>query len=164
MAESLSEFVLLDGLKECIGEEIDVSEWVQIKQDRIDAFADCTSDHQWIHIDPGLASKGPFGATIAHGYLLLSLLVMMNGWMKITTGNMAVINYGLNKVRFLTPVKVDSTIRNHAVLKQIQERRGRILITTENTIEIKGEQRPALVAETLTMFLSDRESLNSQSE
>jgi acyl dehydratase len=150
----MSGFIPLDSLRHHVGEEIGVSKWVQIDQDRIDAFANCTDDHQWIHINPGLAKEGPFGAAIAHGYLLLSLLVMMSDW--ITVGGMTIINYGLNKVRFLTPVKVGSRIRNHAVLIQVEEKRdGRILVTTGNTIEIEGEQRPALVAETLTMLLTE---------
>lgn len=152
----MPELVPLDKLKEYVGKEMGVSDWLKIEQDRINAFADCTGDHQWIHVNPELAKKGPFGTTIAHGYLTLSLLVQLSGGMKVLpAGTKMAINYGLNKVRFLTPVKVGSRIRNRAVLKAVEDKGGgRILFTTENTVEIEGEEKPALVAETLSMFFT----------
>ena len=152
----MPELVPLDKLKEYVGKEMGISDWLKIEQDRINAFADCTGDHQWIHVNPELAKKGPFGATIAHGYLSLSLLVQLSGGMKVLpAGTKMAINYGLNKVRFLNPVKVGSKIRNRAVLKSVEDKGGgRILFITENTVEIEGEEKPALVAETLAMFFT----------
>ena len=152
----MPELVPLDKLKDYVGKEMGISDWLKIEQDRINAFADCTGDHQWIHVNPELAKKGPFGTTIAHGYLSLSLLVQLSGGMKVLpAGTKMAINYGLNKVRFLTPVKVGSKIRNRAVLKAVEDKGGgRILFTTENTVEIEGEEKPALVAETLAMFFT----------
>jgi acyl dehydratase len=152
----MPELVPLDKLKEYVGKEMGISDWLKIEQDRINAFADCTGDHQWIHVNPELAKKGPFGATIAHGYLSLSLLVQLSGGMKVLpAGTKMAINYGLNKVRFITPVKVGSKIRNRSVLKSVEDKGGgRILFTTENTVEIEGEEKPALVAETLAMFFT----------
>lgn len=152
----MPELVPLNKLKDYVGQEMGVSDWLQIEQDRINAFADCTGDHQWIHVNPELAKKGPFGTTIAHGYLSLSLLVALSGGMRVLpAGTKMAINYGLNKVRFLTPVKVGSKIRNRSVLKSVEDKGGgRILFCTENTVEIEGEAKPALVAETLSMFFT----------
>ena len=150
------EMVSVEVLKSKVGEEMGVSDWVTIEQDRINAFADCTEDHQWIHVNEEMAKKGPFGAPIAHGYLSLSLLPHLSAGQKyVPEGIKMAINYGLNKVRFLTPVKVGSKVRNKMVLKDVTEKAGgRILIATENTIEIEGEDKPAVVAETLAMFMT----------
>jgi len=152
----MPELVPLDKLKDYVGKEMGISDWLKIEQDRINAFADCTGDHQWIHVNPEMAKKGPFGTTIAHGYLSLSLLVQLSGGIKVLpAGTKMAINYGLNKVRFLTPVKVGSKIRNRSVLKSVEDKGGgRILMATENTVEIEGEDKPALVAETLSMFFT----------
>lgn len=146
--------VSLEEFKNYIGKEIGVSEWLQIDQKRVNDFADCTEDHQWIHVDVEKAKKGPFGTTIAHGYLTLSLLPYFSYSNKVRVGNVKMaVNYGLNKVRFLNPVKVGSRIRNRAVLKEVQDKGpGRVLIVTENTVEIEGEEKPAMVAETLGML------------
>ena len=150
----MSESAVLDEIKSHIGKDLGVSDWVLIDQDRINAFADCTGDHQWIHVNPALAKDGLFGTTIVHGYLLLSLLVAMSDRINVVpAGSKMVVNYGLNKVRFVTPVKVGSRIRNHAVLKQVEDKgSGRILVTIGNTVEIENEEKPALVAETLSMY------------
>lgn len=150
------EAVPLEKLKEMVGQEIGQSDWIEIKQDRINQFADCTEDHQWIHVNEDMAKKGPFGTTIAHGYLTLSLLSRLStGNRVIPQGIKMAINYGLNKVRFLTPVKVGSKIRNTATLKEVTEKGGgRILMCYENTIEIEGEEKPAMVAESLAMFFT----------
>ena len=148
--------VPLDKMQEYVGRELGVSEWMEIDQDRINRFADCTGDHQWIHVDPEKAKNGPFGTTIAHGYLTLSLLPALSPKDSVIPEGMKMaINYGLNKVRFLNPVKVGSRVRNRAVLKEVTDKGGgRILICTENTIEVEGEEKPACVAESLAMFFT----------
>jgi acyl dehydratase len=150
------EMVPIEKLKEMVGKELGVSKWVEVKQDRINAFADCTDDHQWIHVNEEMAKAGPFGTTIAHGYLTLSLLPSLTTeGVVVPEGIKMAINYGLNKVRFLTPVKVGSKVRNRAVLKDVTDKGGgRILIATENTIEIEGEEKPGVVAESLAMFFT----------
>jgi len=152
----MAELAPVEKLKEYVGKEIGVSDWVQIGQDRINAFADCTDDHQWIHVNTEMAKKGPFKTTIAHGYLSLSLIPFLSAQNRVLpTGIKMAINYGLNKVRFINPVKVGSKIRNHAVLKELSQKEGgKILMTVENTIEIEGENKPALVAECLSMFFT----------
>jgi len=161
----MTKLILLDRLRERVGKEISVSDWIEIKQDRIDAFANCTGDYQWIHTNPAAAKKGPFEATIAHGYLLLSLLVTMSDWMKMGTEEVLVINYGLNRVRFVSPVKVGARVRNHAVIFEVKEKsEDRILVTAGNTIEIEGEREPALVAETVTMFFAQLSKAKDQEQ
>jgi acyl dehydratase len=150
------EAVPIEKLQEMVGKELGVSKWVEVKQDRINAFADCTDDHQWIHVNEEMAKAGPFGTTIAHGYLTLSLLPSLTTeGVVVPEGIKMAINYGLNKVRFLNPVKVGSKVRNKAVLKDVTDKGGgRVLIATENTIEIEGEDKPAVVAESLAMFFT----------
>ena len=136
-----------------VGQELAVSDWVEVDQARIDAFAACTGDHQWIHVDVERAKAGPFGATIAHGFLTLSLLPHMTGgvWAR-GLGLEATLNYGLDKVRFLTPVRAGSRLRNRLKLASVEEKgAGRTLLGFENTVEIDGEAKPALVATTLAM-------------
>ncbi len=136
-----------------IGEEIAVSDWLDVDQARIDAFAACTEDFQWIHVDRERAAAGPFGTTIAHGFLTLSLLPRLTGGMWASDMELeAMLNYGLDRVRFLTPVKVGSRLRNRLKLMSVEEKGpGRTLIAFENTMEIEGEAKPALVAHTLVM-------------
>lgn len=150
------EAVSIEKLKEMIGQELGVSDWLEINQDRVNNFAACTDDNQWIHVDEEKAKDGPFGTTIAHGYLTLSLLVALAPENQVVPqGTVMAINYGLNKVRFLTPVKVGSKIRNKAVLKEVTDKRGgRVLIAIENTMEIEGEEKPAMVAESLALFFT----------
>jgi len=140
-------------LESHIGEETGRSDWFTIDQDRIDAFADATMDRQWIHVDPDAAAQGPFGKTIAHGYLTQSLLSYLSlGSMLLPDGAVMYINYGSDKVRFLNPVTVDSRVRTVTVLKDVREKsQGQLLITNSVTVEIDGEDRPALVAELLTL-------------
>jgi len=143
----------LNRLKELIGKEIALSDWMEITQDRIDAFAECTEDRQWIHIDKEKAAHSPFGKTIAHGFLILSLLSYFNYQNDLfpETPKLA-FNYGLNKVKFIKPVITGSKIRNRAVLEDVVERgKDKILVTIKNTIEIKGEEKPAMVAESLIL-------------
>lgn len=148
--------VTVADLMERVGSEIGVSDWFTVTQDRIDAFADATLDHQFIHVDPArAAAESPFGVTIAHGFLTLSLLPHLGSGVKLTPeGTKVEINYGTEKVRFLAPVPVGSEIRARVALADITERRpGQYLIKRMITVEIKGEDRPALVAETLTLVI-----------
>ena len=135
-----------------IGKEVALSEWILVDQARIDAFATATGDHQFIHTDPEKAAAGPFGTTIAHGFLTLSLLAgefMTYGGAVQIEGVQMTVNYGLNRVRFITPVKVDSRLRNRAVLQSADQGAGFMQITVLNTIEIESEERPAATAESV---------------
>lgn len=139
------------------GQQIALSEWIDIDQARIDAFAAATGDHQFIHVDPQRAAAGPFGATIAHGFLTLALLAgefMTHGGMPDIQGGKMTVNYGLNKVRFIAPVRVGRRLRNRAVLQSVEQGgveqgAGFVQLTVQNTIEIDGEDKPACVAETV---------------
>ena len=150
------EVLPLEKIKEQVGQEIGVTDWLKIEQDRINAFADCTGDHQWIHVDEDAAASGPFGKTIAHGYLTLSLLPYFSAdHARVPEGTMMAINYGMNKLRFVNPVKVGSNLRDRIALTGVEEKPGnRVLMTTTHTLEIEGEDKPAAIAETLTMFFT----------
>jgi len=143
----------LEEIKKLVGTEIFVSDWKKIDQDRINRFADATGDYQWIHVDTEKAAHGPFGKTIAHGFLTLSHIPFFaNKGAIIPEGTKMTINYGLNKVRFLNPVPVDSNIRDRIVLARVEESKGgRILMATTHTIEIEGQEKPACIAESLSM-------------
>jgi acyl dehydratase len=137
-----------------VGLELGVSGWQLLDQPRIDRFAECTGDHQWIHVDVDRArAESPVRATIAHGYLLLSLIAPST--FEVLTRPLGVaqaLNYGLDKVRFLSPVKVDSCVRNRVKLLSVEDKgNGRTLIATENTIEVEGEAKPALIAGALVL-------------
>lgn len=142
-------------LESHIGEETGRSEWFTIDQARISQFADATCDQQWIHVDPDAAAQGPFGTTIAHGFLTLSLLsYLSSGSMLLPSGAVMYLNYGSDKVRFLNPVPVDAKIRAICVLKDVRQKaEGQILITMTVTVEIEGQEKPALVAELLTLAI-----------
>jgi len=138
-------------LEALVGREIALSDWLLVEQARIDAFADCTEDRQWIHVDKERARKSPLGGTIAHGFLLLALLPRLGltdalAGLKLKSA----FNYGLNRVRFIAPVPAGARVRNRAVLKSV-EKKGprRLLIAIENTVEVEGADKPALVAEIL---------------
>ena len=132
------------------GKEIGVSDWFTITQDQINQFADCTEDHQFIHVDPEAAAKTPFGTTIAHGFLTLSMLSAMVYQMPSIEGVTMGVNYGMNKMRFVSPVKVNSRIRGRFVLSDFTEiRPGEVQTTFTVTVEIEGQEKPALVAEWL---------------
>ncbi len=133
-----------------VGTEIGVGEWMEITQDRVDAFAGATDDHQFIHVDPELAAQTPFGGTIAHGFLTLSLIVPMVAQIPFDVGYPVMgINYGLNKVRFPAPVPVGSRIRARFTLDDVAEVPGGLQLTRTVTIEIEGNEKPAMVAESL---------------
>lgn len=142
-------------LADKVGQELGVSPWRVIEQDRIDRFAAATDDHQWIHVDQARAAGGPFGTTIAHGFLTLSLLAptAYQVMADIFAGATA-FNYGLDKVRFINPVKVGARVRNRIKLLSVEPKgEGRWLLTSENTFEIEGEDKPALIAVSLVMIL-----------
>jgi acyl dehydratase len=147
----------LGAIADFVGKELGVSDWITIDQRRIDDFAACTGDHQWIHVDVERARReSPFGTTIAHGYLTLSLLPVMQYQVgTLPNGVAASLNYGTNRVRFMTPVKSGARIRDHIMLAEVEDKGGgRILTTTRHTVEIEGEEKPALVAYTLALLLS----------
>lgn len=139
-----------------VGKELGTSEWFQIDQARINAFADATLDHQFIHVNPEMARATPFGTTIAHGYLTVSLLPYLQANMPdmiVPQGLKMGMNYGFDKLRFMAPVKVDKRVRARAKLLAADEKKpGQWLLKFEYTIEIEGEDKPALVAEWLLMY------------
>ena len=133
------------------GTELGTSDWVEVTQDRVNQFADATDDHQWIHVDQEKAKAGPFGTTIAHGFLSLSLLVPLVAQVYRVDGVKMGINYGLNKVRFTAPVPVGSKIRGMVDIGDVEDAKGgAVQVTTRITVEIEGSERPALVAEWIT--------------
>lgn len=139
-----------------VGHELGVSDWLRIDQARIDQFAGCTGDRQWIHVDVERSRReSPLGSTIAHGYLLLALLPQFTYALgALPPGVDQALNYGLNRVRFLTPVRSGARIRNRIELLAVDEKgSGRLLMTTRNTVEIAGEQTPAMIAETLALLI-----------
>ena len=147
----------LDNLPDFIGRELGVSEWITIDQARIDAFADCTGDHQWIHVDVERArQESPLGTTIAHGYPTLSLLPYLTADLGLYPEGVAyALNYGADRIRFLSPVKTGARIRVKVVLAAATPRgKGRWLLKKSNTVEIEGEEKPAMVADTLTMVIA----------
>jgi acyl dehydratase len=144
---------VLQELKPHLGKEVFVSGWKQVTQEQINQFADSTGDHQWIHVDTEKAAGGPFGRTIAHGFLTLSHIPFFSyqAPVKIEGAKMS-INYGLDKVRFLNPVPSGSKIRDRIVLSGLEEKPGdRLLVKQTHTIEIEGQDKPACIAEALAM-------------
>jgi len=142
-----------ENMTDVIGEQLGSSDWFKVEQSQIDQFADCTHDHQFIHVNPEKAAKTPFGSTIAHGFLSLSMLSFFaESFGAVVDGVQMGINYGFDKVRFIAPVKVDSRIRCHATLQNVIEKKpGQFMITFAVEIEIEGSEKPALKAEWLTM-------------
>ena len=140
------------------GRQLEPSPWLEITQERVDQFADATNDHQFIHVDPEKARKTPFGGPIAHGFLSLSLLSYLNAQSSIVPENLAmIINYGSDKVRYLAPVRVGKRIRSHQQVLEIREKRpGQWLMKTAVTVEIEGEETPALAAEILSMLVVEK--------
>ncbi|MCB1768848.1 MAG: MaoC family dehydratase [Candidatus Competibacteraceae bacterium] len=140
-----------------VGQELGVSDWIEIGQVRIDQFAECTGDHQWIHVDrERAAQESPYGGTIAHGFLCLSLVATTHLQLGVAPPDAnQVLNYGLDRVRFMAPVKAGARVRNRIELITAEPKGpGRVLIKTRNTIDIEGEDKPALVAELLTMLIA----------
>ncbi|GCD38826.1 MaoC family dehydratase [Streptomyces chrestomyceticus JCM 4735] len=145
-------FGSLDALRNAVGEDLGTSDWLEIDQKRIDLFADATGDHQWIHVDPERAAAGPFGATIAHGYLTLALLpALVPQLLRVDNVKMG-INYGVDKVRFPAPVPVGSRVRATARIAGVTEVSGGVQLATTVTVEREGGGKPVCVAETLSRF------------
>ena len=146
---------VLQDMGKHIGKEIFVSDWTEVTQDQINQFADSTKDHQWIHVDKEKAAAGPFGTTIAHGFLTLSHLPFFSYQVPLKMeGSIMSIYYGLDKVRFLNPVVTGSKIRDRIVLKSLEEKPGnRLLMSQIHTIEIEGQEKPACIAESLGMII-----------
>lgn len=143
----LAEFVAAEGI------QLGPTEWLEITQERVNLFADATDDHQWIHIDPERAADGPFGGTIAHGLLTLSLLPHFTDQF-YTVDNVAMaINYGYNKVRFIRPVRVGAKLRARAEISSVAQLDGAVQATLSTTVEIEGAEKPAAVAESIVRFI-----------
>ena len=144
-------------ISQYVGQELGVSEWITINQERINDFADFTGDHQWIHVDVERARRESlFGTTIAHGYLTLSLAAALSMELGIIPAGVSeALNYGLDKVRFLAPVKSGSRVRDRVVLLAAEpQSKGRLLLKFRNTIEIEGEAKPALIADALSLLVT----------
>ena len=149
----MKKFSGLDEFAAAEGTELGPTEWLEITQDRVNLFADATDDHQWIHIDPERAAQGPFGGTIAHGLLTLSLLPHFTRQL-YTVDNIAMaINYGYNKVRFITPVRVGAKVRVRALIAKVDQLDGGVQATVAITVEIEGSEKPAAVAESIVRIL-----------
>ena len=146
-------FASPDELLHAVGRDLGASDWVTIEQDRIDLFAEATGDHQWIHVDPVAAADGPFGATIAHGYLTLALTNQFLPEIMRVDGVSMGVNYGTNKVRVPQPVKVGSRVRGSATVTQAEEIKGGVQVVVTITVEIDGEAKPACVVESVSRFL-----------
>ncbi|QBX56242.1 MaoC family dehydratase [Nocardioides seonyuensis] len=147
-------FTSLDEVAEAAGTDIGTSEWFEVDQARIDAFADATLDHQWIHVDTEAAAAGPFGTTIAHGFLTLSLLPHFASQVFTLETPGAKLNYGLDKVRFPSPVPVGSRLRSHVRFSEIKELPAGKQLTVEHTVEIEGQPKPACVAAHVVLLLA----------
>ena len=146
----MKHFAHLQDLQALVGQEIAVSDWIVVDQRRIDLFAESTGDHQWIHVDPVRAAAGPFGATVAHGFLTLSLLPELSQSAFAIDDLRMGINYGLNRVRFMSPVRVNSRLRGHFKLVKYEPLEGGAQLTTEVTMELEGTEKPACVAESVS--------------
>ena len=139
-------------LNTLVGTDLGSTDWMLIEQSRIDGYADATDDHQWIHVDPARAAEGPFGSTIAHGYLTLALVnKFLQDLITVTESSMGV-NYGCEKVRFPSPVIVGSRIRGAGEVVSVEEVKGSLQIVVRVTVEIEGADRPACVVDTISRF------------
>ena len=152
----MREFKSLAELKSAAGQAIGVSPWIRVTQDLIDRYADVIDDHQWIHVDPARAAHSPLGTTIAHGYLTLSLIPAMIRDLYSVAGVGARLNYGSNRVRFPTPVPRDARLRTHLkVLSAEDAADGALRVTWQATVELEGSEKPACIAEILTLMLPE---------
>lgn len=153
---SASKAVRLDELRAFEGRELSPSDWISIDQARVQQFADCTDDHQFIHVNPERMSQSPFGGTIAHGFLTLSLISAHGpaDWPELENAQMT-LNYGVDRVRFITPVRVGSRIRFRTRILSVEEKSlGKVLVKSEKILEIEGEESPGMVAEVLAMLIT----------
>jgi acyl dehydratase len=142
----------IDGLKAMVGQHLGYSEWHEVTQEQVNLFADATGDHQWIHVDVERAKSGPFGGPIAHGYLTLSLAPMLLAEIQHVDGVAMGVNYGLNKLRFPSPVPVGSKVRAGAELAAVEDVAGGVQVTMTATFEIEGGTKPVCVAEILFRY------------
>jgi len=151
----MTKTIKAEDLPSLVGTELEPSPWIEITQERVNQFADATNDHQFIHVDPEKAAQTPFGGPIAHGFLSLSLLSYLNEQSAIVPDNIVMgINYGSDKVRYLMPVRVGKRIRSRQKVLNVTEKKpGQWLIKTAVTVEIEGEETPALIAEILSMMV-----------
>ena len=149
------ETIKTEDLPTLVGRELEPSSWLEITQERVNQFADATNDHQFIHVDPEKAAQTPFGGPIAHGFLSLSLLSFLSEQNLVVPENLAIaINYGSDKIRYLMPVRVGKRIRSRQKVLEVEEKKpGQWLMKTAVTVEIEGEETPALIAEILTMLV-----------
>ncbi|MFD8739163.1 MaoC family dehydratase [Streptomyces sp. NPDC059618] len=145
-------FATVDELRGAVGEQLGYTDWVEIEQKRIDLFAEATGDHQWIHVDPEKAAAGPFGTTIAHGYLTLSLLPLFGPQLISVEGVRMGVNYGTNKVRFPAPVPVGSRLRSTATITAVDEVPGGVQVSVAFTVEREGGEKPVCVAESVSRY------------
>ncbi len=158
--ESMNERLTYENMAGRVGSVIGVSEWLTVSQEMIDQFAACTHDDQWIHIDVARAEReSPFGGPIAHGFLTLSLIAGLSTKTQLAPhGTVAAFNYGLDKVRFLAPVLAGKRVRLRTTLTAFDEKEpGQFLMKASNVIEIEGQEKPALIAETLALFVREKE-------
>jgi acyl dehydratase len=139
----------IDEARSLVGQEVGVSDWIEVSQERINAFAEVTGDHQWIHVDPERARReSPFGATIAHGFLTLSLVTQLQSQaVRIAANQKMGINYGLNRVRFVSPVRAGSRVRSRSKLESLEDIQDGVQLTWHVTVEIENSEKPALVAD-----------------
>lgn len=151
--DGMEVFGSLDEFASAAGRELGPTDWLEITQERVDLFADATGDHQWIHVDPDRAATGPFGGTIAHGLLTLSLLPHFMHQLYLVDGIAMAINYGLNKVRFISPVPVGAKIRARGVVGDVSAVSGCTQAIMTTTIEIAGAEKPAAVIESIIRYV-----------
>jgi len=152
---AMAETIKAEDLPGLVGKELEPSSWLEITQERVNQFADATNDHQFIHVDPEKAAQTPFGGPIAHGFLSLSLLSFLSEQNLVVPENLAIaVNYGSDKIRYLMPVRVGKRIRSRQKVLEVEEKNpGQWLMKTAVTVEIEGEETPALIAEILTMLV-----------
>ena len=143
----------IDEVVHAVGTQLGETEWLEITQEQVNRFADATGDHQWIHVDVERAAAGPFGGTIAHGYLTLSLIPFLGSQVFSLETSGAKLNYGVNKVRFPSPLRVGSRIRSRVVLGEVTDVPAGRQLTLRHTVEIEGHDKPACVAETVVLLL-----------
>lgn len=152
----MSEPRVINGVEELeslVGQQVGIGDWFEITQERVSQFADATNDHQWIHIDEERAKEGPFGSTIAHGYLTLSLIAGLSPEIFTITGMKMMINYGLNKVRFPQPVPVGSRVRDVVEVAEVNRKSSGVQVVMNHTVEIEGSDKPACIAQTVTLMV-----------
>ena len=143
----------VDEVVHAVGTQLGETEWLEITQEQVNQFADATGDHQWIHVDVERAAQGPYGGTIAHGYLTLSLIARFGNELFAVDGVTAKLNYGVNKVRFPNPVRVGSRVRNTVSVGEVTDLPSGKQLTLKHVVEIEGEDKPACVAETVVLLL-----------